>query len=526
MTTLSRFIISTTSLLGNPRFVARFAIAAFGLLVFVSCHNEIGEVGFKNPNRDFDVIAKEFIIPSRVYLTDSLSTSNGIIAVSPQGTKFYTATSRLLVGTSANANFGTSTATGYTVFAPSGWPYLGTEGYVEYEGAELTMIFDYYWSGSTTAANPTFEVYELNDSLITYLPYYNYSSTPYGKLLGQGTHNIDPTTFDQNWATNHDNDPSTVNILDSLNFPLDDDFGRSLYEAAVDTLDDNEYDFLNFRKFRRKFKGLAITSPNSDKIVGFDPENAKSRITIKYRIVKPDTVEHYKLSYSFVNPSQMRGTGEYMGYSNITTDRTGTPLAALPPKYQDFEPADGKRYVQAGTNLGVKLDFSEVYDYFKTIPNKALSVAELRFEGELQPEAPLSFRLRALKPNNREWKSTVTSSDIAGDPSEVTDADLYAKHLLVQSTFANPYWRMDAVGDTGLELSLIRGTSGGNSFYAGYLTNFLQQELSLTEADQLKYFAILPQSPDNSRSVNGFSFPAESLKLTIYYTVPKQQPAN
>lgn len=390
LTTLSRSITSITSSSVN----LRSCFWALGVLVLFSCQNDIGEVGFKNPNRNFEVVAKEFIIPSKVFLMDSLSTSNGIISVNTSnGAKYTMPRSALLVGTIEDPRFGKSTATAYTAFTPSGFPYLGDKGYAVYESAELTMALDYnwYWAGSTTASSMNFQVHELTDSLLTYLKYYNFSTTPTGRFLGETVKatTVDPDVYDKNFTTNNDL-VSTEQIYDTINVKLDDAYGRELFEALADTVGDDEYDFVNFRKFRRKFNGIAISSTSTDKIIAFNPDaniaatsaekRVKSRITIKYAIVT-DTTIHYQYDFLFSNPGQNRSTAEYMGYTNITTDRSGTPLAGLTNKYESFTPVDGNMYVQAGTNVGLSLDFSEVFEYFKTISTKALSVAEVRIEG-------------------------------------------------------------------------------------------------------------------------------------------------
>lgn len=507
ITILNRFTISITSWLAKPRFWA------FGLLVLLSCDDDLGLVGFKNPNRDFEVVAKEFTIPTKLFLMDSLSTSTGVIENSSRGL-FSTPTARILVGSMEDPKFGKTTAIAYSAYNPTTYAY--TNDNAVYEGVTLTMMFDYYWIGDQSASEQQFQVYEITDSLLTYLPHYNNQSTPYGALLGEGTYNVNPADFDQNVIDNHDTDTSN-DIQDSLRINLDDSFGQRLFAAAMDTVGTAEDNFVTFRKFRRIFKGLAFVSPNSNKIVGFDPDDLKSRITLKYRV---DT-NHYEVNFKFFAPSQARSTGEYMAYTEFRTDRSGTPIAGLVNKYEDFEPADGMRYTQAGTGVIAKLDFQEVFDYFKDLPNKALSVAELKIESEYQAKAPYSYKLRVLKPNNREMKSSKTYQDAADDPYENYDPDFIVKHSFVPATVQAPYFRCDVIGDDGQEFSLTNELGTSETVFSGNLTNYMQQELSLGEADVLRYYALLPQSPDNARGLNGFYFPADKVKLTIYYTTPK-----
>ncbi len=513
ITILNRFTISITNWLVKPR----LCFWALSLLVLLSCNDDLGTVGFKNPNRDFEVVAKDFIIPTTMFVTDSLSTSTGNIENSTRGI-FPMPDARILVGSIDDPIFGKSTAVAYAQYSPSSYPTINDSAI--YDGVDLTMIFDYYWVGNSTSSTQKFQVYEVTDSILSYLQHYNYESTPYGALLGEKDYVVNPAAFDQSILDNSDL-VSENNIIDSLTIKMDDTFGHRLLAAAMDSVGDADYDFLRFRKFRRKFQGLAFVSPNSDKIVGFDPDHVKSRMTLKYHVIKPSDTLYYKVNFLFTPPNQAVSTGEYITYTQITTDRSGTPLSGLPSKYVDYIPSDGMRYLQAGTNLSVKLDFSEVYNHFKSLANKALSVAELRIESDYQALAPKSFKLRALRPNNREMRSTKQYTDAADDTYDDYDPEFISKHAIVSGTALRPYYRVDVTGDDGKELSLLNQKTTDKTVYAGKLTNFLQTELSLSETDFLRYYALVPQVPDNARGLNGFYFPADKIKLTIYYTTPK-----
>lgn len=518
-TILNRFIISITNWLGNPRFY----FWALSLLVLLSCNNELSEVGFKNPNRDFDVVAKEFTIPSKVFLMDSISTSTGIIESSlTSGTFRMPSPQRALVGSIDDPHFGKTTAVTYSPFAMAGGVFVSTDAV--FDAVNLTVVFDYYWTGATTAtADQKFEIYELQDSVLTYLKHYTNQSASYGTLLGEQVYPIDPDDFDtkisQN-ATNATTNPSAI-VRDSLHIKLDDTFGQRLFALAMDTIGNNEEKIALFYKFRRLFNGIAIVSPGSDKIVGLDMENTYSRIELQYHVGDVN----YKIPFYFAPSGQAINTAEYMAWTQITTDRSGTPLAGLTDKYVDYEPADGNRYVQSGTGVGLKLDFSEVFEYFKTVPNKALSVAELKLSSDVeQRTSTLSFSLRALRADNREVLSSKVYQDLADNDFYDYDLDFVSKHLLSSSSYQKPYFRADIVGDVSsapFSFSKQAASSVATTFYSGYMTSFLQQELSLPDSDVLRYYALYPQAPDNVRGVDGLYFPAGTLKLTVYYTTPK-----
>ena len=514
ITTLNRFTTFITNWWANPRLYSVLV-----LLVLLSCEEQSGDVGFKNPNRDFGVFVKEFTIPSKVYLMDSLSTSYGYVMSPSAGIKTVKP-NRFLCGTVTDDRFGKTTATAYTQYWAASFPLISADAV--FEKLTLTLIFDYYWYGSHSGAEQTFEVHEVTDSILTYIPHYIDEPTPYGRLLGTGTHVVNPDDFDENVVDNADDDTNN-DIMDSLNVTMDETLGRALLAAAIDTAGINEQDYNLFYKFRRKFKGFAITSPNSDKVVGFNTEHSKTRMVLDYRI---DTTK-YQLVFLMSAPGQASGAAEYTSYTQIVTDRSGTPLAGLSQKYQEFQPADGMTYVQAGTGVMAKLDFSEVFEHFRNITPKALSVAELRIESDEQKYAPLSFMLRGLRADNRDIRTSTQYLDAALDPFAGIDYTFVSKHLLSTRTdggYGGPFYKAEVMGDDGALFTLNQvSNSSGTILYSGYLTNFMQQELSLSETDFMRYYALVPLAPDVTRGVNGFYFPVEKIKLKVYYTTPSSK---
>ena len=457
---------------------------------------------------------------------DSVTTAYGY--VTSRATSIKTpAPNRFMVGHVDDPVFGKTTATAYTYFWPSTFPIYGANP--KLHKLTLTLVLDYYWSGSTEeTSKQVFEVYELADSMLTYIPHYPNESQKLGRLLGTGTTSqpINPADFDANILSNKDADV-TNDIYDSLTVAIDPDYAIELFKTAMDSVGDNEANYELFYKFRKKFKGFAIKAPNSNKIVGFDLEHSKSRMVLDYTI---DTLK-YQLIYSFTPSGQAIGTPEYMSYTQLETDRSGTPLAGLTTKYQDFEAPTGLRYVQAGTGITTRLDFSEVFEYFKDIPIKALSVAELRIETDEQKYAPFSFLLRAIKPDNREISTSTQVLDITGDPFAAINTDFVLKHPLatrVDGGYTGPFYRAEILGDDKTVFRLSQASNSGTALYTGYMTNYLQTELGLSEADFLRYFELIPYAldkqtyaPDNSRSVNGFYFSPDKVKLKVYYTTPR-----
>ncbi|HEX8059301.1 MAG TPA: DUF4270 family protein [Cyclobacteriaceae bacterium] len=457
---------------------------------------------------------------------DSISTSYGYIISPAAGTK-SAAPHRFMVGHSDDPIFGKTTATAYTQYWASTLPLYGANP--RFLEVKLTLVFDFYWNGNPAASDKqTFEIYELTDSLLSYKRYYTNQPQNIGRLLGTVTHKIDPIAFDQDVIDNRSTDV-TKHVTDSVQLHLDDSYGQAILNLAMDSVGNHETNYELFYKFRRRFKGFAIKSPNSDKIVGIDIE--KTKMVLNYKV---DTTKR-QLRFSFASPGQAFSAKELMSYTQFEVDRSGTPLAGLTTKYQDFEAPTGLRYVQAGTGVTTRLDFSEVADYFKGIPIKALSVAELSIETDGQKYAPYSFMLRAIKPDNREINTSAQAIDVTGDPYPAINIDFVLKHHIStrgDGGYGSPFFKAEVSGDDKGVFLLTQSTNSGTASYKGYMTNFLQNELSLADADFLRTFELVPYAatvpadkvnyaPVISRSVNGFYFSPDKVKLKMYYTTPR-----
>jgi hypothetical protein len=208
-----------------------------------------------------------------------------------------------------------------------------------------------------------------------------------------------------------------------------------------------------------------------------------------------------------------------MTYTGMTFDRSGTPLSTMNEVYTDYVPVDGKRYVQSGTGYVTKIDFSELYNYFGAIAVKSLNVAELSIVTDLQTTAPTGFYMRAVGPDNKPVLGLAKGINDAYDSIQYPDPVFQSKHFIAQGSAP----RADIVGDDGKLFVLSRKADTNPPVYKGYITNFLQQELTLTSADQLSRFTMIPYSPEFSKSLNGFYFHKDSIKLKLYYTTLNQE---
>jgi len=462
-------------------------------IVIIACEEEENLLGFRSPDHNFKVVYQEFTLPTSIYQVDSLVTSN---ASNSTG-------SRLLVGSFDDSRFGRGSATAYMQYFPLAFPAIAETA--TFERLTMAMVFDYYHFGNTEATFQAFEVHELKDSLVNSATYFTKStSATLFKPLSSGSRLINPELFDESYKLNNDKD-QTNNLSDSLVFELD-ALGPQLFAAVRATDSVSMATYRNFFRWRRIFKGLAIVPVGTDKVIGLDPTHAKTCLTLYY---KEGTVTK-QIKFS------MSPNSGLMTYSNVTVDKSGTPLNILTDYYSDVAPGDGSRYIQCGAGVVTKIDMKAVFEYFSKIPVRSLNVAELSIVADEQKTAPTSFLLRAVRPDNRNVLG------LSKGINEVYDSIVYADPAFVAKHFIDPNSapRADVAGDEGTTFTMSQRSNTGKAIYKGYLTTFLQRELSLAESDALTQFSFIPVSPAFTKSLNGLYFHKDSVRLKVFYTTP------
>jgi hypothetical protein len=467
----------------------------FLLLALLACDDDSYLLGFKSPDENFKVVYTEFNLPTTVFMVDSLVTNNTSNSL----------TKRLMAGSYNDPRWGTASAASYMQFYPSQFPTISDTAVFDH--MTLTLVFDLYTYGSRAVTPQTFNFYALEDSLVNSHTYYSKSAALLKpQQIGSVTRTIDPKLFDDLAIENAKDNVPGNDVIDSINVLLDPAFGQEIFTTMRLNDSVSIATYRAFSKWRRIFKGVSMQPSTSDKIVGFAPAHAKSRMVLFYR--EAGVTKQVAL---YISPDAFQ-----MSYSGYTIDRSASQLAQITEPYQNFEPADGSRYIQSGGGIVTRVDLSPVYDYFDNIEVKSLNVAEFSIKTNEQQFVPTAFALRAVNSDNRTLLAVTKARDEAYDSIQVVDAAFMGKHY-INGTSAP---RADVLGDNGSLLTLDLKTSGGISTYKGFMTTFLQREVSLVDKDYLRYFSIVPSSPEFAKSFNGMIFHKDSVKLRIYYTTP------
>ncbi len=508
--------------------LAKTSLLFFVVLFLFSCEEDVNTVGFKPDRNAFKVRYVEIELPSSVLLGHSVVTSN--VFSSTSGT-----TPRLLVGSYQDSKFGKIQAESFIQFRPtSPTQVLPTDA--AFESLTLYISLDYYTYGSREASTVSFQVHQVTDSLITEAKYYNNSITDYNSMvLGSVSKTIDPVSFDDIYTKNNDGD-ATNNVIDSLAIPINSSsFTTDLFnlaKASVATTTTNATtgvttttysttpEFSNFRKFRRIFKGLALKSDASNKIVGFNPSSgtgvSRSKMVLKYNYT--DTKE--KLADGTTpNPTynqKITGKVEFslyndgsISYSKITADRAGSSLQSVDELYKPFYPDGDNRFISSGAPIITKFDISQFFAYTDTIKNLLINSAEITID----PDEANSYKM----PDNLGFRILNTKNDFL--KSSDTVSNLYSGQIVVDG---DGYFML---GDATSSASSIKNfplTQKDNVYsYSANFTRYLQTLYGFTDKSlRLQQYALIPLSPNMGKSVNRLVFSKNNLKLKLYYTTP------
>ncbi len=477
------------------------------VVVLFSCEEDVSTIGIRRPNSKFRVNYAEISISSSVIRFEKLPTFN-------RGTD-ADGVQRLMVGQYQDNTFGKIRTEVYAQISPP--VDLGVVASTAVlDSVVLQLTTDFYYYGSDTESDQTFQIHELQDT-IKERPYYNTSKVTYkSEVLGQKVINIDPSEFKQSLADNSDN-VKTNDKTKNYRVVLKGDFSKNLFESLK-----SETDLVkDFVAFTGKYKGLAIIPTVTDKVIGIDPRVSGTTLATGTKLVMYYTEGTAQKQVNFTlfpfasNP--------VIAFSSIDSDRSGTILQSLTEPFKDFYPADNKRYIQSGTAILTKLDLTPYFEYMDTVKNPILNSAEFVFENESGDFAPpAQFQFRVLNDENK-YMSFLQDT--------LVDGIVYQKNNLAELIKAYPT-SVNTNTDGTIDLfsdarDLLRVGPNSTNTMSGFITSFFQdQYYQRQNPKRIKYCALHPlesaQFASQSqfrKSVNRFVL-KDNIKLKIYYTTP------
>jgi hypothetical protein len=493
-----------------------------------------------------EVKFKEFIIPAVTVQADSIN-SNNLGASSNND--------RLLCGKMENPGdprFGKINASIFTKFLPNSGKVSPTgKSFFNITRLTFNVILDNYVYGDTLDSQSAFSLHEVTDNNFSGRnDYFTNSSISYNPSpISTASYFFRTVRFRSDsvkkyQTLNGDTDTGN-NVYDSLTFdiPIQSAFARALFDTLkgkgfyswrkINNKDSLAYnDARTDSAFLKAFKGLAIIPQSGERVLGFTSNVATlkgtTRLTLRYSYVEGG-VTKTGIYYYFIQ--------EGSRLSQIQSDRSGVALSGLPPsmKYVDYNPPDNYCYLQSGTGLFTKLDFTAVRDAFKDIEKIAVNSAELIIPvepGTAQSHfrIPKGLQLRITKDNSRFFappqipiKTSETSATMGPDP-------IYAQSYFCTSNDSYLDVRSDDYDYMSLE---YKKDDAGQYYYRGFISEYFQYSTVLPSSVMgVNYLALVPSSrvlvgskttPDVGfgRSLDGVSFKKDQIKLRVFYSVPK-----
>lgn len=398
-------------------------------------------------------------------------------------------TSRLLAGNYVDPVFGSIQAQALMQFKPFDLttPISAT---AQFDSLVFRMRFDFYSYGSTGETRQTFAVHEITQELDLKNDYFFNSAVDVAaSQLGVNTVNVNYEYFKKEFE---DTDKDSVLIV---KVKLSNSFGQRLFDA----IDPEDVNYTDYDLFKTTFKGLALIPKQSDKIVGLSPGDLNSSLQLYYH--DGDVKKTLSFIFSFT-----QGSYQSITFSKILADRSSTELSGLNQFHTDFDPGL-KRYIQGGSSIITKMDFSKFYEYIDTIPNMMINSAELEISGvetSSDFKAPKALTVSMLRSNNR-FKTIKTEQD------SIDYINFNGKVVLGDQL------KFFAAKDEGSTFSM--DYSSTNNTYNGFPTLFFQQLFNLKSKQyQYPFWALRSGDPQPGKSVDRVVFPKDKLKLKIYYT--------
>jgi len=467
---------------------------------FFSCEDESSLLGFKNPNRKFNVRYVDIPLTSEVMTVDSLITDLRPTLNQSGQTQFADG---LLIGQYQDPQFGNISAQSFASVYYAGTSALNTTAVFDSATIQLRLNFYAYgFSGKKTHRIPVHEITGDTLTLFNGNRYYFNSAAPV-----YSTEPIGEATISVHYDSLLKEGASPSNQQDTLlaTGRLSDDFGMRVFNAIKSGVPDSE-----FEQFRSQIKGLALLPDTEPGIVGVNVINTNSsnnlgqfsRVIIYYHTLTED---------GNVDDTLATSLGfDYASFTKIEADRAGTELSTA-LLYEPFSPASDQRYIQSGAPVITKLDLSPFYSFADTVEDIVINSAELVIDGVSGPQGKdphNSLMLRLMSNSTNQFLNNRIAAD----------RELGADYYVLSG--ADKYYVVSTEGSTPSTLNYNKD----DGRLSGFVTLFAQTLFSNknngdgVNDNRLKYIALVPASPSFNRAVTQTSFNKDNVSLRIFYT--------
>ncbi|MGC1243042.1 MAG: DUF4270 family protein [Chryseosolibacter sp.] len=484
----------------SVRTLRQLAVLAVALFFF-SCEDETSILGFKNPNKKFQVAFVDIPLGvSNVLAVDSIITDLRPSVVNGQ-TSFADG---LLVGEYTDAALGKVKAQSFVTIYPLSNTALPSSAVFDSVTVQFRLNFyGYGFSGNHVAR---FAIHEITGDTLSFFNgnrYYASSPAPQVSVsaLGEAVVSVHADSLQKQAVLTSRQDTLFAKGK------LSDEFGQRLFLAVKPGLTNAGQQSI----FKSQIRGLALLPSGDPGVVGMNVVNTfgqLSQVTLHY---------HTLTDAGAVDDTLSRFFGiNFTSFTKIETDRTGTELESIVP-YESIQTLSGNRYIQGGAGILTKLDLAPFYAFADTLDNLLVNSAELVIDNiQSSPgQKPFnSLMLRLMKNTADEY----LNGRVAADREMFSQSPYF---VLQDGSYFAP---SDDI--TSQPNPVTFAYDAEKNQYSGYMTLFAQSlfmnknDGGVVNENRLRYLALLPLNPSIQRSVTRTVFDENNVKLRIYYTRP------
>jgi hypothetical protein len=318
-----------------------------GLALLLCACEDPGTIGIDvdKTNLDFNVAYKQFNLPASLVQIDSVPTSN---------------TQRIIAGRYDDPKFGMIQSIGYSQLFLSGAVTIDPDA--TYDSLVLKLKLDYA-HGTDIKSPQTLNIHRLEEDINDIATYYSYNTFDYSETP------IGGDTFYYQFE-----DDETIDYDSTLRIPMSDNLGLELFGKL---LDEDDTTFNSIGNWIDYFKGIVLIAGDEyQTTTGFDVNDEESEMVLYYHFPNFDGID----VFTSLNFPTRNGAST----SSFEYDRSGTAISSVIDFKTEYDASDGIIYMQSGTGLMVKIDFTEFINFSDTIQNMIINRGDLTL-GEVDP---------------------------------------------------------------------------------------------------------------------------------------------
>lgn len=297
-------------------------------------------------------VGEDFIeLDTRVIITDTLSVNASSIILD----SITTSTSnRLLIGAFRDNDFGNLTSQSYLNLETTTY---NIDNNAVYDSIGLILYYDKYYYGDTTQIQ-TIKAHEIIENFEpdnNGTAFYNTSSLKYDDtILGSLAFTPYP------------------NKKDSIFIPLNNNFGKNLFEKLQDN------DINNSDDLYQNFKGITLVpNDNNTAVLGFGKTSLVMRMYFTIENENDENTDYYN---DFTIESA------YKFFNKTTSDKSSTLLSSITSSEDILKSSvtNNKAYIQSGTSINMRIDIPYIKNLNALEQNGTVLSAALTFYPDIK----------------------------------------------------------------------------------------------------------------------------------------------